>query len=93
MHETLSQAFDEYVDFDDVADRLRVMVAEVSSRGATVTLPARGQLRRRCPPRSATPLAMVLTEVLQNAVEHGFGDGGSGTITVDARAPGRAGCA
>ena len=34
MHETLSQAFDEYVDFDEVADRLRLMVAEVSSRGA-----------------------------------------------------------
>src|SRR3954466_9894263 len=32
VHETLSQAFDEYVDFDEVADRLRVMVAEVSSR-------------------------------------------------------------
>ena len=33
VHETLSQAFDEFVDFDDVADRLRVMVAEVSSHG------------------------------------------------------------
>jgi len=31
----------------------------------------------------ATPLAMALTEVLQNAVEHGFG-GGHGTITVTA---------
>ena len=40
VHETLSQAFDEFVDFDDVADRLRVMVAEVSSRGATVSLAA-----------------------------------------------------
>ena len=36
VHETLSQAFDEFVDFDDVADRLRVMVAEVSSRGRAV---------------------------------------------------------
>ena len=42
VHETLSQAFDEYVDFDDVADRLRVMVAEVSSRGGDGDLPARG---------------------------------------------------
>jgi two-component sensor histidine kinase len=30
----------------------------------------------------ATPLAMVLTEVLQNAMEHGFPDGRSGTIDV-----------
>jgi two-component sensor histidine kinase len=32
----------------------------------------------------ATPLAMVLTEVLQNAVEHGFGEE-KGTIVVTAR--------
>src|SRR3954447_17835585 len=37
VHEILSQAFDELVDVDDVADRLRVMVAEVSSSGAAVT--------------------------------------------------------
>ena len=29
VHETLSQTFEEEVDFDEVADRLRVMVAEV----------------------------------------------------------------
>ena len=45
VHETLSQAFDEFVDFDDVADRLRVMVAEVSSRGGGVHSRAAGQLR------------------------------------------------
>jgi two-component system, sensor histidine kinase PdtaS len=32
----------------------------------------------------ATPMAMVLTEVLQNAVEHGFGEG-PGVLTVTAR--------
>ena len=37
VHETLSQAFDEFVDFDDVADRLRVMVARSARAG------------RRCP--------------------------------------------
>jgi two-component sensor histidine kinase len=88
VHETLSQAFDEYVDFDDVADRLRVMVTEVSSRGATVSSRREGRFGTLTA-EVATPLAMVLTEVLQNAVEHGFGEG-PGAITVTAqRRPGR----
>jgi two-component sensor histidine kinase len=65
VHETLSQAFDESVDFDEVSDRLRVMVSGTLSSDV------------------ATPLAMALTEVLQNAVEHGFG-GGPGKIVVTA---------
>ena len=82
VHETLSQAFDENVDFDDVADRLRVMVADVSSRGGTVTTRREGSFGTLTA-EVATPLAMVLTEVLQNAVEHGFGDE-PGTITLTA---------
>jgi two-component system, sensor histidine kinase PdtaS len=83
VHETLSQAFDEFVDFDDVADRLRVMVAEVGSSGASVTSRREGSFGTLTA-EVATPLAMVLTEVLQNAVEHGFG-GGAGVITLTAR--------
>ena len=86
VHETLSQAFDEYVDFDDVADRLRVMVAEMTSRGPAVTSVRRGSFGTLTS-EMATPLAMVLTEVLQNAVEHGFGEKAEapGAITVTAR--------
>jgi two-component sensor histidine kinase len=83
VHDTLSQAFDEFVDFDDVADRLRVMVAEVSSTGAsvrTVRVGSFGTLTAEV----ATPLAMVLTEALQNAVEHGFRDG-EGTVELTAQ--------
>ncbi|MGZ4494095.1 MAG: sensor histidine kinase [Nocardioides sp.] len=82
VHETLSQTFDESVDFDDIADRLRVMVAEVSSRGGDVTSSRVGSFGT-IDAEVATPLAMVLTEVLQNAVEHGFGDG-PGAITLTA---------
>jgi two-component sensor histidine kinase len=97
VHETLSQAFDEYVDFDDVADRLRVMVAEMTSSGPAVESVRQGSFGTLTS-EMATPLAMVLTEVLQNAVEHGFGDRVAdarreevaGTITVTARrVPGR----
>jgi two-component sensor histidine kinase len=83
VHETLSQTFDESVAFDEVADRLRLMTVEVSSRGAEVTTVREGSFGM-LPADAATPLAMVLTEVLQNAVEHGFGDG-PGKITVSAQ--------
>ena len=84
MHETLSQAHEEFVDFDEVADRLRVMVSEVSSRGDQRDARPGGQLRDADRRGRPPPLAMVLTEILQNAVEHGFGSG-AGTITVTAR--------
>jgi two-component system, sensor histidine kinase PdtaS len=83
VHDTLSQAFDENVDFDDIADRLRLMVVEVSSRGGSVSSSRVGSFGA-IPAEVATPLAMVLTELLQNAVEHGFGSG-SGAITITAR--------
>ena len=82
VHETLSTAFDESVDFDEVADRLRVMVSEVSSSGAVVATRREGKFGT-LPSEVATPLAMVLTEVLQNAVEHGFREE-TGSILVTA---------
>ena len=73
VHETLSQSFDETVDFDDVSDRLRAMVVEVSSSDAPVTSCRTGSFGS-LPAELATSLSMVLTELLQNAVEHGFGE-------------------
>lgn len=86
VHETLSQGEAEDVAFDEIADRLGRMVTEVSAVGARVRVVRQGSfgvLRSE----TATALAMVLTEVLQNAVEHGY-DADSeepGTITVVAR--------
>jgi two-component system, sensor histidine kinase PdtaS len=88
VHETLSQAFDEQVDFDDVADRLTAMVTEVVSDPTQVVTERSGSFGQ-LPAETATPLAMVLTEVLQNAVEHGFPNG-SGRISLRVlRAAGR----
>jgi len=82
VHETLSQTFDEQVDFDEVADRLRQMVVEVSSTRPVVLTEREGSFAT-LPAEVATPLAMVLTEVVQNAVQHGFASRG-GTVTVSA---------
>ncbi len=82
VHETLSQAFNESVDFDDVSDRLAAMVTEVAAEPTTVVTSRTGSFGQ-LPADVATPLAMVLTEVLQNAVEHGFPDG-AGRISLRA---------
>jgi two-component sensor histidine kinase len=88
VHETLSQTLDEQVDFDDVCDRLSQMVTEMGSE--TTELSTRrtgsfGQLSAEV----ATPMAMALTEILQNAAEHGFA-GGPGHLDIDVlRAAGR----
>jgi two-component sensor histidine kinase len=88
VHETLSQSLDERVPFDEIADRLRAMVTELSPTGAVITSTREGSFGE-IPGRVATPLAMVLTELLQNALEHGFEDG-PGHVEVAAwRTPGR----
>ncbi|ANH40361.1 putative sensor histidine kinase pdtaS [Nocardioides dokdonensis FR1436] len=71
VHETLSQAVEEDVDFDEIADRLGSMVTEVSAAPGLVRVHREGAFGR-LPSESATALSMVLTEVLQNAVEHGY---------------------
>jgi two-component sensor histidine kinase len=72
VHETLSHAPEEIVDFDDVADRVAMMAGEVSSPEVRVSPKITGQFGM-LPASVATPLAMVLTELLQNALQHGFG--------------------
>jgi two-component sensor histidine kinase len=88
VHDTLSQTLDERVAFDEVADRLRVMVAEVSSPGAAVSTSRQGSFGT-IDAEVATPLAMALTELLQNAVEHGFGHAPGSIRLVVERSSGR----
>ena len=83
VHDTLSQTLDGPVDFDDVADRLIAMVAELAEAGGR-PLPRRIGSFGRLPSAIATPLSMVLTELLQNAFEHGL-RGRSGHVEVSVR--------
>ncbi|HTY70896.1 MAG TPA: histidine kinase N-terminal domain-containing protein [Actinomycetes bacterium] len=80
VHETLSTTPHEEVPFDDIADRLLAMVTEVARshpEGAGRVVAAREGSFGEVGAEVATPLALVLTELVQNAVEHGFaGTGG-----------------
>ncbi len=81
VHETLSQAFDETVDFDDVTDRLTRLVTDVGSTGAPVRTRRTGSFGS-ISSDAATPLAMVFTELIQNAVEHAFDPEAPGAIEI-----------
>ncbi|HEX2027747.1 MAG TPA: histidine kinase N-terminal domain-containing protein [Nitriliruptorales bacterium] len=82
VHETLSQESRQRVSFDRVAERLIDML------GAGLTDPDRpikltllgsaGEL----PAEVATPLALVLSELVQNSLEHGFPDEDGGDVEV-----------
>jgi two-component sensor histidine kinase len=84
VHETLSSAIDEEVDFDEVVDRLLEMLVDVTGAGSRVAVRRDGTFGA-LPAELATPLVMVLTELVGNAVEHGFAAGTSGTVSVSGR--------
>lgn len=83
VHDTLAQGLTQTVDFDEVFHRVLNLVAEVAAapntRARTQSTGHFGVL----PSEYATPLALALTEVVTNAVEHGLA-GTEGTITIDA---------
>ncbi|MFP4149182.1 MAG: sensor histidine kinase [Nitriliruptoraceae bacterium] len=86
VHETLSQDAGQRVVFDKVAHRLIDMVAT----GLTdPDRPVRMRLEGSAgdlPAEVATPLALVLSELLQNALEHGFVEhGGEVVVQLDRR--------
>jgi len=88
VHETLSQALDDAVEFDEIADKVMAMVGDVASPERAVTTRRTGTAGL-LPAAVATPLALVLAELLQNAAEHAFTErGGLLEVTFDRRATG-----
>jgi two-component sensor histidine kinase len=82
VHESLSQTLDETVEFDDVVRRTLRLTADVAAAGdaqvRTVVEGSFGSISAE----AATALALVLTELVTNAVEHGFAGRDSGTVRI-----------
>lgn len=76
VHETLSGGSDASVGFDDVLDRLVSHALELTPRLNEITISRSGQLGS-VDPRIATPLALVITELIYNALEHGLEEEGT----------------
>ncbi len=83
VHETLSISVDERVDIDEVVDKVLPMIADVSGEESRVVVRREGAFGVLAA-ELATPLVMVLTELVQNALEHGFGPSMSGEVVLRA---------
>jgi two-component sensor histidine kinase len=80
VHEILSREAGEQVPFDQIVSFL-VRMAEDAN--VSPDMPIRFAVEGRAgelPASLATPLAVVLSELLQNAVEHGYPDGSPGGL-------------
>jgi two-component system, sensor histidine kinase PdtaS len=85
VHETLTEEFEGAVDMSDVARRVvRMLEGSLGREDVRIELRTASV---RVDAAVATPLAVVLNELVQNAVEHGLGDG-PGAIAVELRGGG-----
>ncbi len=80
VHEALSQTIDEIVDFDQVFGRTLRLAVDVAASEAPVRMVREGSFGK-VQATEATALAVVLTELVSNAVEHGLKKSG-GTVVV-----------
>ena len=82
VHEGLSQTADEIVDFDKVISNLLKMSVDLATmRDQHIAIEYVGKFGMM-PAQDATPLSLVLTELITNAVEHGFEGRAEGHITI-----------
>ena len=82
VHDVLSEGIDQEISFDQIFKRILLLVPEIAGYHTTVKTEFSGSFGELAAERS-TPLALVLTEVVANAVEHGLSDR-SGTVQVEA---------
>lgn len=71
VHEALSMSVDEEVNLDEVIDRILPIMNDVARVDAPVRIRREGSLGVMDSDR-ATALVMVVTELVQNAIQHGF---------------------
>ena len=82
VHETLSQGLTQEVEFDEMIERQFHLSAEVASNATNVRTRMDGSFGD-IPSDLATPLALVINELVTNSVEHGLPDGGEVRLVAD----------
>ncbi len=85
VHDTLSEGLNQDVDFDVVFDRVLLLIAEVASSHNTTVHPKSTGSFGNLPSEYATPLALALTELVTNAVEHGLAGKADGQVEIVAK--------
>ncbi|QUR66653.1 sensor histidine kinase [Mycobacterium spongiae] len=84
VHDALSMSVDEQVNLDEVIDRILPIMNDVASVDRPIRINRVGDLGVLDSDR-ATALIMVITELVQNAIEHGFDPAAEeGSVTIRA---------
>jgi two-component sensor histidine kinase len=84
VHDALSMSVDEEVNLDEVVDRIVPIMNDVASVDSPIRIVRQGDLGVLDADR-ATALVMVVTELVQNAIEHAYdGDTAQGCVTIRA---------
>jgi two-component sensor histidine kinase len=84
VHDALSMSVDEEVNLDEVVDRILPIMSDLAGVDTRVRVSRVGTLGVLDSDR-ATALIMVITELVQNAIEHAFdGPGVQGNVTIRA---------
>ena len=76
VHETLSNSTENTVAFDEVLTSLVTHALELSPRMGQLSIERKGNLGS-LESRIATPLSLVVTELMHNALEHGLHESGT----------------
>jgi two-component sensor histidine kinase len=82
VHDTLSEGLNQQVDFDTVFDRVLLLIAEIATGHNTTVHPKSTGAFGVLPSEYATPLALALTELVTNAVEHGLAGRAEGEVEI-----------
>jgi two-component sensor histidine kinase len=85
VHDTLSEGLNQNVDFNAVFDRVLMLITEVASTHNTTVRPTFKGSFGVLPSEYATPLALALTELVTNAVEHGLAGREDGIVEIVAK--------
>jgi two-component sensor histidine kinase len=86
VHETLSNSARDSISFDEVVSKIMTNSVELSPRPGEISINYMGEFGS-IPAILATPLALIITELIQNSLEHGLANVGSKvdiTVTRDA---------
>ncbi|GLZ54800.1 PAS domain-containing sensor histidine kinase [Actinomycetospora sp. NBRC 106378] len=81
VHESLAASVDERVDIDEVLAGVLPMMNDLVRPGAGLTMTREGRAGV-LPAVMASPLVLVVTELVSNALEHGFDEGSTGSVRI-----------
>ncbi len=82
VHEILSQSGGGTLDFKEIANNINAMIqSSLVDPNKRITIMTKG-MGGQIPPPMATALALILTELIQNAVEHAFDGRNAGKIII-----------